>query len=178
VLGTLKGDASHCDPDVALKTKFRATLAEEAELLRELRAVFRRQRQAVVDGRAEQIDDGVFAATRLLRTLGEARAARRLITVGLFGTDLEFSELEDGALVASDPGMDGVRDEVLDAARGLLQEVAVLRGSLEVLLDDNRRCLEVLLGRGGDTGSADGDGALYSSDGVTERPGSLVDRQA
>lgn len=165
--GTTPGDATRDD----LRRGLIATLAQEAELLRELREVFRRQRVGVLEGRAADIDDGVFTATRMLRTLGEARAARKQITLRLFGSSMEFQDLDDGVLPNRDADLERARDEVRSAARGLLEEAAVLRGSLEVLLDDNRRCLDALLG-GPHGGAALGGQPM----GPPDRSGLMLDR--
>lgn len=143
--GTSPVEEAHQDE---LTGRLEATLVKEAELLRELRAIFRKQREALVRGDAERLDDGVFAATRLMRTLDEARASRRKVTRSLIGSELDFLELDAALMDADNRGLRSAREDVLEAARELLREVSVLRGSLHVLLDDNRRCLDMLLGDG------------------------------
>lgn len=161
-------------PDEGLRVRLEATLEKEAELLDELRQVFRRQREALVRGDAERLDDGVFAATRLMRTLDEARASRRKVTVGLLGADVDFLELDDMLSGQASTGLLAARETVLQAARGLRQEVAVLRSSLHVLLDDNRRCLDALLGADGPTAIPVGEARSSAPEGGRQ----LLDRHA
>lgn len=164
-------------PDHGLCLRLEETLAKEAELLRELRLVFRRQREALVTGDAERLDDGVFAATRLMRTLDEARSSRRRVTVGLIGTDVDFLELDDvlsGVPIST--SLPAAREAVLDAARELRREVSVLRSSLHVLLDDNRRCLDALLGVEGHRFDAPSGGAHGAS--PADRSRKILDRRA
>lgn len=161
-------------PDDGLSARLEATLEKEAELLNELRQVFRRQREALVRGDAERLDDGVFAATRLMRTLDEARASRRKVTVGLVGADVDFLELDDVLSHRASTELLGAREAVLQAAQGLRQEVAVLRSSLHVLLDDNRRCLDALLGVGAPPATAGGDVPGQATEGGRQ----LLDRRA
>lgn len=123
-----------------------SALEHEVGLLDGLRAVFVQQREALAAGDPTALDDGVFAATRIMRTMDEARRRRRHLTANLLGSDLDFDELD---AVLSDARNRPVRNALIgvrEAAAALRAEVRVLRQILQVSLSDNRRHLEVLLG--------------------------------
>ena len=146
ISGTAVTDGGWSGAADDLRVRLVSTMEKEAELLIELRAVFSRQRAAVASGDAGVLDDGVFAATRLMRTLEEARGARRRLTLGLVGSELDFLDLEGVLTGAENRSIRDAREKVLEAATLLRSEVAVLRGALSAVLDDNRRYLDILLG--------------------------------
>ena len=156
-------------PDAA--SLLAGALDEEVALLDALRAIFASQREAVSGGDPHALDDGVFAATRVMRTLDEARRRRRRLTERLLGHDLDPDDLD--ALLAEAPNRPVrlAQDRLRAAAAGLRSEVTVLRRILEHALEDNRRYLDVLLGGDGDQPSAP-DG--YADTGSSS--GAVVDR--
>lgn len=160
-----------------LRARLASTLDKEAELLTELSAVFSVQREAVACGDAQRLDDGVFAATRLMRTLEAARSARRSLTLGLVGSELDFIELEAVLTGAENRPVRSARESVLEAAALLRREVRVLRGALSTVLDDNRRCLDVLLSPGEGARPARVASATESSPAPLPQLRSVVDRR-
>ena len=123
-----------------------SALEQEVGLLDGLRMVFVAQREALAAGDPRALDDGVFAATRIMRTMDEARRQRRHLTSTLLGSDLDFDELDAELSDARNRPVRQALGQVRDAAARLRAEVRVLRQILQVSLSDNRRHLEVLLG--------------------------------
>lgn len=141
---------STTSPEDALRNMLAAALDEEVTLLDGLRDIFACQRDAIAAGDPHALDDGVFAATRVMRTMEEARRRRTSLTTRLIGGDLEFDEWD---VVLAGPENRLVRlgqERVRQAAARLREEVAMLRRILHSALSDNRRYLEVLLGEGVD----------------------------
>ena len=123
-----------------------SALEQEVGLLDGLRAVFVAQREALSAGDPRALDDGVFAATRIMRTMAEARRRRRHLTSTLLGSDLDFDELDAVLSDARNRPVRNALNQVREAAGLLRSEVRVLRQILQVSLSDNRRHLEILLG--------------------------------
>ena len=76
---------SSSEPDLTseegLRAHLVAALDEEVELLEALRRIFAAQRDALRAGDPTALDDGVFGATRVMRTMEEARRRRRRLHV-------------------------------------------------------------------------------------------------
>ena len=140
--------------DTDLPSLLAVALDEEVTLLRALRDLFAAQKEAVASGDPRALDDGVFAATRVMRTMDEARRRRRRLTERLLGADYDEDDLY--AVLAEAPNRPArlALDRLGEAAAALRGEVAVLRRILEVTLTDNRRYLDVLLGGSGQDGQA------------------------
>lgn len=134
--------------DTGLRALLVAALDEEVELLERLREVFRSQREALRNGDPTALDDGVFTATRVMRTMDEARRRRRRLTIKLLGSDLEFDELDTVLTGSMNRPVRLARERVRDAAARLREEVGMLQRILRVALQDNRVYLETLLGDG------------------------------
>ncbi len=135
-------------PDDALRGMLVMALDEEVALLERLRDIFARQKEALASGDPHALDDGVFAATRVMRTMEEARRRRTSLTTRLIGGELDFDEWD---VVLTGPENRPVRhgqERVRQAAARLREEVSMLRQILRSALADNRRYLEVLLGSG------------------------------
>lgn len=143
--------AGRCSqPDVAteagLRSLLTSALEEEAGLLEKLREIFVTQREALAAGDPLALDDGVFAATRVMRTIDEARRRRLGLTRRIAGAELEFEELDTALTGTSFRPVRLAQEEVRRVAGALREEVAILRRILEVALSDNKRYLDVLLG--------------------------------
>jgi len=154
-------------PDVGSEDGLRALLVsaleEEVGLLDGLRNIFVVQREALSNGDPRALDDGVFAATRVMRTMEEARRRRRRLTTSLLGSDVGFDELDTILTGPLNRPVRAGQDDVRAAAARLRREVSLLRGILRVALSDNRRYLDILLGEGGEAGPSVGgyaDGAI------------------
>lgn len=142
--------AHEIQPDLAtedgLRTMLVSALNEEVALLEGLRKIFVAQREALAGGDPAALDDGIFAATRVMRTMEEARRRRRKLMERLVGGEIELEELDEWLTGSSNRPVRNARDRVRDAAEQLRSEVAVLRRILRSALTDNRRYLEILLG--------------------------------
>lgn len=173
---------SSSEPDLTtedgLRTLLVSALDEEVELLESLREIFSAQRDALRKGDPMALDDGVFSATRVMRTMEEARRRRRRLTLNLLGSDLEFDELDTVLTGSRNRPVRMARERVRAAAGRLRDEVATLQRILRVALQDNRVYLETLLGDG--VHRATSEAAYGSGDGEVHptSAGAVVDRTA
>lgn len=170
------------EPDLTTEEGLRAHLVaaldEEVELLEGLRRIFAAQRDALRSGDPTALDDGVFSATRVMRTMEEARRRRRRLTLNLLGSDLEFDELDTVLTGSRNRPIRLARERVRAAAAQLRSEVGMLQRILTVALQDNRVHLETLLGDGVHRITSD---AAYGTGDVAPPPagsGVVVDRTA
>lgn len=151
-------------------------LKREAKLLTDLLSVMQQQRDAVGAEDLGIVDDTIFSAQRILRTLAEARVKRRTL-LEILGCDpeLPLDDLEEILGPRMTP-------EVLDALQTLRTVALNLTGELDV----NRRVLQSALRSGDDLirvlgGGGDTDPGIYSSQ--PEQPvgsgdhGLIIDRQ-
>lgn len=146
----------------------------EARLLQDLVNVLVSQRSGVAGDDLAVVDDSVFAAQRVLLTLGEARRKRRTLLKLVTGCeDMPLAELEESL----GPGLtDGVRD----AGRRLRSSANDLAGELE----RNRKILRGAI-RAGDTliralcGGTPPAAGLYGAPGQSAEAGCtlLIDTQ-
>lgn len=168
------------EPDLTseegLRAHLVAALDEEVELLEGLRRIFTAQRDALRAGDPTALDDGVFSATRVMRTMEEARRRRRRLTMNLLGSDLEFDELDTVLTGSRNRPVRLARERVRAAAAQLRTEVGMLQRILKVALQDNRVHLETLLGDGvhratseAAYGTGEGDARAASSGVVVDR---------
>ncbi len=149
-------------------------LNTEARLLDDLVDVLVSQRSGVAGDDLAAVDDSVFAAQRVLLTLGEARRKRRTLLKLVAGCeDMPLADLEDSL----GPSLtEGVRD----AGRRLRSSANELAGELE----QNRRILRGAI-RTGDKliralcGAPPADGGLYGAPGRSAEAGCtlLIDKQ-
>ena len=153
-----------------------AALDEEVELLDSLRKIFSGQREALATGDPLALDDGVFAATRVMRTMDEARRRRRSLTIKLLGSEIDFDELDTVLTGSQNRPIRVARERVRVAATRLREEVATLRRILQVALRDNRVYLETLLGAG--VHKATSEAAYGGAEAVQEagESGAVLDR--
>lgn len=152
-----------------------AALEEEVALLDRLRMVFVAQREALASNDPAALDDGVFAATRVLRTLDEARRRRQRLTSGLVGADVDFDELDGFLTGHAGRPIRAAQERLRSAAAGLRDEVRILRRILQVALNDNRRYLDALLGE--DTSqSAGGYEPAGAGSAAADSAGAVLDR--
>lgn len=163
-------------PDMKTEEGLRVLLVsamdEEVALLENLRGVFEVQREALGSGDPTALDDGIFAATRVMRTMEEARRRRRRLMARLVGDEIDLEELDLVLTGAVNRPVRNARDRVRIAASRLRDEVTVLRAILRTALSDNRRYLEILLGDATRPVTGDGYGDAAGAGGA------LLDRTA
>ena len=129
-----------------LRTLLVTALQEEVGLLDGLRTIFASQREAVAHGDPHALDDGVFAATRVMRTMDEARRRRLRLMTRLLGATPESEDVEALLAGSANRPVRVAREQMREAAARLRGEVSLLRRILSVALEDNQRYLGVLLG--------------------------------
>jgi hypothetical protein len=166
---------SHLHAQSELRALLASALDEEGVLLDRLRKIFLAQREALAANDPAALDDGVFAATRVLRTLDEARRRRQGLTAGLVGADVDFDELDAFLTGHSGRPIRVALERLREGAAALREEVGLLRRILQVALSDNRRYLDALLG---DDARAGGYEPTRARDAATDGGGAVLDRMA
>ena len=110
-------------------------LDRESKLLSDLSAILQAQREAVASEDLTGVDDTIFSAQRVLRTLAEARIQRRTILEILCGDpDVPLDDLEDTLGPGVTPELAGsisnLRAIALDLTGALEVNRKVLRGAI------------------------------------------------
>lgn len=149
------------------------TFKTERRLLEDLAGVLAMQRTGVAGDDLSAVDDSVFAAQRILRTLAEARSRHRILLELLVEQrDLPLGEVEEALGGDMTIGLRTALHELQDAARRLTAELDQNRRILQGALDAGSRLLDAL-GRGGRAP------VVYGAPGTSASPGGslLVDRQ-
>jgi hypothetical protein len=120
-------------------------LRDEARLLAELTGVVHNQRAGVAADDVQTVDESVFGAHRILRTIGEARRRRRGLLDALVGSeDLAIHELDEALGILMTPELRQARDELQAAANLLSREIAINRRIIQDALragDEQMRTL-------------------------------------
>ncbi len=125
----------------------REALIHETGLLHELLGVLMRQRAGVAQDDLRAVDDSVFAAHRVLRTLDEARRRRRALLERLAGSeDIPLEDLDAVLGEDGDAALMAARDGLVDGARALSREVAVNRRILRQALTQGEAQIRTLCG--------------------------------
>lgn len=122
-------------------------LQTERRLLDELGKVLIRQRESIGKDDLEAIDESVYSAQRVLRTLQEARRRRRSL-LELIGVDRELPlrELEDQLGAVVNDVLAVARDELLTAAEALSRELNNNRQVIDGALNVGEELLRVFTG--------------------------------
>lgn len=143
-----------------------AALAEESALVLELAAIMRRQRAGIAVDDITMVDDSVFAAHRLLRTMGEARRRRAVLTRALVGAaDVPITALESALGPALAPDVENAVGDLRAAARQLDRELSLNRRVLEDALRAGEERIQLLGG-----GPVEHGGDRYGAATTVERP--------
>ena len=123
------------------------TLQSERRLLDDLTKVMVRQRESIAKDDLEAIDESVFSAQRVLRTLQEARRRRRTL-LELIGVDrdLPLRELEHQIGPAVSEVLSAARDALLDSAATLSRELTSNRQVIHGALAIGEQLLRVFTG--------------------------------
>lgn len=141
-------------------------LETERSLLEDLARVLIAQREGVSRDDLRALDESVFAAHRLFRTLQEARQRRRTL-LELVGApaDVELRKLESVLGAAMTDDLVSSRDQLLVAANDLARELTINRHVIDGAMAVGERLLEIFVG-GGDSP------AVYESGAESNKGGS------
>lgn len=134
-------------PATADVLSLQGALDAEMRLLDDLADVLGRQRRGVAADDLEAVDDSVFAAHRVIRTLEEARRRRRALLAILTGDeDTPLEQLEDS--LGDDAAADLLRsrDALLDTARSLSRQIELNRRVLRHALTSGENRMRTLCG--------------------------------
>lgn len=124
-----------------------AAFEAECRLLGDLAGVLRRQREGVATDDVTIVDESVFAANRVVRTLEEARRRRRTLLGMLAGaqdTTLDDLEMALGRLMTKD--LASVRDRLRAQARSVAREIEINRRVLRGAMEQGDRFMHAICG--------------------------------
>lgn len=122
-------------------------LRDEARLLAELTGVLHNQRAGVAADDVQRVDESVFGAHRILRTIGEARRRRKSLLAALCGSeDLAIQQLDDALGIRMTPELREARDELQANAEILSHEIAINRRIIQDALRAGDEQLRTLCG--------------------------------
>ena len=155
---------------------FSDALRREAKLLLDLKDVLTRQRAAVARDDLAVVDETVYSAQRVFRTLAEARRRRRALLeiLGIDqGVNLDSLELVLGPRMTVDVGL--AREELKEAARRLSGELNVNRKVLQGAIASGDALIRGLTGGGGKAPGTYGPQAEVSPSGGDS--GLIINRQ-
>lgn len=144
------------------------TLRTECRLLRDLATVLERQRRAVETDDLTGVDESVFAAQRIFRTLSEARRRRRSLLELLAGyEEVSLADLDEVLGPLMTRTLREARDELRDAARQLEGNLGRNRALLQAALEAGDRLIRAMSG-------APASGAVYAPPGTGSAPSGTV----
>jgi len=143
----------------------------EAKLLLDLQEILQRQRSAVAQDDLAVVDETVYSAQRIFRTLAEARRQRRAL-LEILGLDRDASvdSLDEllGSRMTVDLGL--ARTELQEAARRVSRELSVNKKILQGAIATGEELIQGLrgvsarntgvYGPGATAGSPGGDGGV------------------
>jgi len=149
-------------------------LCTERRLLDDLTGVLESQRAAVERDDLAGVDESIFAAQRVFRTLGEARRYRRSLLALVTGRDdIPLGELDAALGPRMTLRLRAVRDELREAARRLEGQIGRNRLLLQEALSAGDQLIRAF-------SSAPATPAVYAPPGCATPPSGtiLLDRQA
>jgi hypothetical protein len=119
----------------------------EIKLLNDLASILRRQREGVATDDVQKVDDSVFAAHRVMRTIEEARRRRRTVTGILLGAgDVPVRELELALGARATPALGSAVTHLNAAADALSREIEINRRVLRGAIEAGDRVVRALTG--------------------------------
>jgi hypothetical protein len=138
-------------PTAELAVTTAASLADafhrEARLLDDLGVVLRRQRNGVAGDDVQAVDESVFAAHRVMRTIEEARRRRRTLIGILTGAeDVSIHDLDEALGVRMTGALTTGRDDLESAALALSREIAINREVLRAAIETGDEFVRALCG--------------------------------
>ncbi len=115
------------------------TLEREQRLLTELLRAMVELRGGLASQDEDRVNDGVFAAHRVIRTLKEARRRRRMLLVALTGDgDMDLIGLDALLDDETSAAFHEVMDRIRETARSLSREIGISRLILHHLTGEAR----------------------------------------
>lgn len=149
---------------------------QETKLLTDLLKVLKQQREAVAAEDLAGVDDTIFSAQRILRTLAEARIKRRTL-LGILGVDpdIPMDDLEEALGPKVTPDLREAVQTLRSIALQLAGELEVNRQVLDKAMESGETLIKVL------GGGSEQDAGVYGP-GPGKTPGSrdhglIIDRQ-
>lgn len=123
------------------------SLLTEERLLRELMQVLHDQREGVAVSDLDRVNGSVFAAHRILRTMGEARRRRRTLIGALAGSeDVALGDLEFTLGPRCTDELLAARDRLVETAREVSRQIAINRRVLQAAIRAGDEHVRALLG--------------------------------
>ena len=135
-------------PDLTHVVTLTQAFETERKLLDELARVMVTQREAITADDLEGIDESVFRAHRVMRTLKEARRQRRTL-LQLIGAEPDFKMGDLDAMLGADmtPALAASRDNLLEAADRLSRELTLNRSVIGGALAMGSELIQAFTGR-------------------------------
>jgi hypothetical protein len=125
------------------------TLSREAKLLSDLREILRDQREAVAAEDLTRVDDTIFSAQRIFRTLAEARTKRRTLLEILSGDpDIPLTEVETALGPRATPAVARALEDLRGVALELSADLEVNRQVLQGAIRSGEELIRALTGAG------------------------------
>jgi FlgN protein len=127
-----------------------AALSGEVRLLEDLTGILRRQREGVASDDVQKVDDSVFAAHRMMRTIEEARRRRRTLIAILLGAgDVPPRELPQALGARATTDLIIAVDRLHSAGDTLSREIEINRRVLRGAIEAGDRVVRALCGARG-----------------------------
>lgn len=124
-----------------------AALTGEVRLLDDLASILRHQREGVAGDDVQKVDDSVFGAHRMMRTIEEARRRRRTLIAILLGAgDVPPRELPDALGARATTELMMAVDRLVSAGDALAREIDINRHVLRGAIEAGDRVVRALCG--------------------------------
>ncbi len=125
------------------------TLTRETEILTALREILRKQREAVAAEDLAGVDDTIFSAQRIFRTLAEARTKRRTLLEILSGNpDTPLTEVRMVLGPRVTPAVIGALEDLRLVALELSGDLEINRQVLHGAIQSGEELIRALAGAG------------------------------
>ena len=122
----------HADaPTDAELNELALALHTETRLLLDLTEAMQRQRQGVATDDLAMVDDSVFAANRIVRTLGEARRRRRMLVESIWHEEIPLQDWKRAYARFMNTTLRDAVGRLQGAADALAREIAINRTVLQ-----------------------------------------------
>lgn len=150
-------------------------LNHEAELLRNLLGVLRQQREGVAADDLEVVDETIYTAQRIFRTLGEARRRRKgLLQVVVGAEDVPLKDLPTSLGPRMTPALREAREVLQRTAKELSLELEVNRRVLSGAIRSGEELIMALCGK---KPAGSGYGPNQEREGPVTESGIIINRQ-